>query len=142
MDSVRTTNHRAPIHPWFRVSRSEFRAAFTLIELLVVVAIIALLIALLMPALNKARRAAREVICATNLHQLGIAMATYESEHKRLPAHVHEIDNDDNNPHRVKSAVFDARPQYKPYLPLRLLLCPLQFGQLARRILPGISSVV
>ena len=55
---------------------------FTLVELLVVIGIIALLIAILLPALGKARQAANKAACLSNLHQIGIAMAGYESTFK------------------------------------------------------------
>lgn len=50
---------------------------FTLIELLVVISIIALLIAMLLPALAKARAVAEQVACASNEHEMGVAMQKY-----------------------------------------------------------------
>ena len=55
---------------------------FTLIELLVVVAIIALLISILLPSLARARRQTKRQVCASNLHQLGLAMTHYTSDNK------------------------------------------------------------
>src|SRR5688572_20032356 len=53
------------------------RSAFTLLELLVSITIIVLLCAILIPSLAKARTVARTTVCASNLHQLGIATTTY-----------------------------------------------------------------
>jgi prepilin-type N-terminal cleavage/methylation domain-containing protein/prepilin-type processing-associated H-X9-DG protein len=50
---------------------------FTLVELLVVISIIALLMAVLLPALTKARKAAKRVVCMSNMRQLVVAWMTY-----------------------------------------------------------------
>lgn len=108
------------------------RNAFTLLELLVVIAVIGLLIAVVAPALQKAKRAAKETICCSNLHQLSIAALAYEQNEGRLPEHYTE------NPRGTKprgawseqlasnADLVDHRPLWLPYIPdLKFLNCPL-----------------
>ncbi len=53
---------------------------FTLIELLVVVAIIVVLIGILLPGLARARQAAKEVACKSNLRSIGSGSLIYAQE--------------------------------------------------------------
>jgi len=59
---------------------------FTLIELLVVVSIIALLISILLPSLKKARDQAKLTLCATRLHDIGVALMSYNHSYNRFPS--------------------------------------------------------
>jgi len=59
--------------PW----RRPMRRAFTLIELLVVVAIISLLVSILLPSLAKAKALAKQAMCLSNLHGMGVAAQQY-----------------------------------------------------------------
>lgn len=54
--------------------------AFTLIELLVVIAIIAILSAILFPAFAAAKESAKQVVCASNIKQVGVAMQLYMAD--------------------------------------------------------------
>jgi prepilin-type N-terminal cleavage/methylation domain-containing protein/prepilin-type processing-associated H-X9-DG protein len=56
------------------------KRGFTLIELLVVISIIALLMAILLPALARARQQAKNVVCQSNLNQIGKILYAYAGD--------------------------------------------------------------
>ena len=101
--------------------------AFTLIELLVVISIIALLIAILLPALQKARNVAKNSVCMSNLHQVGIAIAAYETDEDRVPIHATELGGSHTFLHILSNigAGLDVRPVYTHYITsANYLTCP------------------
>lgn len=61
------------------------RCGVTLVELLVVIVILATLMALLLPAVQSVRESARKSQCSSNLKQIGLAMAAYESTSGAFP---------------------------------------------------------
>jgi prepilin-type N-terminal cleavage/methylation domain-containing protein/prepilin-type processing-associated H-X9-DG protein len=72
---------------FWKIRKSTHRTglpAFTLVELLVVIAIIALLLSILMPSLQKAREAAKAVVCKSNFHQVALAVPMYVDSYNGL----------------------------------------------------------
>lgn len=69
--------------PWpcRKSSPSAFACGFTLIELLVVIAVIAIIAAILFPVFAKVREKARQATCASNLKQIGLAVAQYAQDY-------------------------------------------------------------
>ena len=61
-------------------------AGFTLIELLTVIAIIGILAAIIIPTVGAVRRSAYKAQCASNMHQLGMAVNLHRADNRnRLP---------------------------------------------------------
>ena len=65
--------------------RSNLSPAFTLVELLVVIAILGILAALLLPVLSSSKRRAKQIMCVSNLHQLGIKLQTFLANNHGYP---------------------------------------------------------
>lgn len=57
------------------------KRAFTLIELLVVIAIIAILAAILFPVFASAKESAKQTVCLSNQHQIGLATMMYATDY-------------------------------------------------------------
>lgn len=66
------------------------RSCFTLIELLVVTATLALLIAILLPSLRISRQRTEAVLCGSNIKQLVLGLAMYETENQTFPYAFHD----------------------------------------------------
>ncbi len=71
-------------------SKNQQPHGFTVVELLVVIAVIAVLVSLLLPALRKARGAAQEVTCLSNLRQLGQAFILYATDNDGRLTVIHQ----------------------------------------------------
>jgi prepilin-type N-terminal cleavage/methylation domain-containing protein len=93
--------------------RSGRTRAFTLIELLIVVSIITLLIAILLPSLGRAREQAREVVCLSNLQQLGAGATMYMNDHRDFlpisPAEKMKYDPDSGLTHVITTCHWGGR---------------------------------
>ncbi len=69
------------------VSRRRTRRrdqAFTLIDVLVTMAVISILISLLSPSLSSIRESARQVVCRSNVRQIGIGISMHADANKDL----------------------------------------------------------
>jgi prepilin-type N-terminal cleavage/methylation domain-containing protein len=76
---IRTFGASHRLSPVRRSAAGVF-IGFTLIELLVVISIIALLAAILLPVFFSVRGKARQTVCVSNLHQIGMAISLYAQD--------------------------------------------------------------
>lgn len=65
-----------------QTARHSVSRGFSLIDVLVTLMVIALLLGILLPSMNKARETARRVVCASNVRQIGLAIAMYADDSK------------------------------------------------------------
>ena len=106
--------------------RDSSRCGFTLVEMLTVIAIIAALAALLLPVLALARGRAREIVCVSNLRQIGMAMKIYCQDYDGVyPWGVDPTD-------KYTPQMWNAFPAFKAQIPgmpmLHTLLIPYVRG--------------
>jgi len=99
--------------------RSHRTLRFTLIELLTVIAIISLLAGLLFPVLGKVRRRAKSINCAANLHQIGLAFASYMTESKDTFPYASEKYTVDSSHAKISEVLLDASGNNT-----KIYLCP------------------
>jgi competence protein ComGC len=77
--------------PGVRCERRLSRG-FTLIDVLVTLAVVVILIALLLPSLGRVRETAHQVICRSNVRQIGIGISMYaEDNSDRMMSSVHVL---------------------------------------------------
>ena len=69
----------------WHATRDGLRLGFTLTEVLIMIAIVGLLLSLSVPAVQHAREASRRFQCASNLHQIGVALQNYQQKFLGLP---------------------------------------------------------
>jgi prepilin-type N-terminal cleavage/methylation domain-containing protein/prepilin-type processing-associated H-X9-DG protein len=62
------------------------RTGFTLTELICVLAVIGVLVSLTAPAVMQALAAARRTQCTNNLRQIGVALGSFEAQHREYPS--------------------------------------------------------
>ena len=96
------------------------RPGFTLIEILVVISIIAVLTAILLPVFASARHRARMTACASNLHQISLAL------------HQYAADSDDYYPKRSPRLALQLDPVWALLTPytrnMEVFHCPEAWG--------------
>ncbi len=86
-----------------------------MIELLVVIAIIAILAALIFPVFARAKAAAKQSACASNLKQIGSAILIYMNDYDDVfPSAVDPVD-------KFRPEIWSSQPEFQariPYMPL------------------------
>lgn len=100
----------------YLVSVPRKSSAFTLIELLVVITIIAILAAILFPVFARAKAAAKQASCVSNLKQVGSAITLYMEDYDDLfPYAIDSVD-------RYHPEIWASQPDFQAQIPFMPLL--------------------
>jgi prepilin-type N-terminal cleavage/methylation domain-containing protein len=91
---------------------SPGRRAFSLVELLVVMSIIALLAGLCLPALSKAKKRARNIVCVSQLRQLGTATRLYAEDNMATLPFAEILPTMPSNPQTPLPRICDVLGRY------------------------------
>lgn len=89
----------------------KIRFAFTLIELLVVIAIIAIIAAILFPVFARAKAAANQTVCISNLKQIGAGIALYMGDYNDVFPYA--LDPSD----RYSPDIWNSHPDFRARIP-------------------------
>ncbi len=103
------------------------RRGFTLIELLVVIGIVSLLLGLVLPAVQSAREAARRARCASNLHQIGLALDGYDADYQCYPICHTSVLHPKMPGTLLYNGVFSIQDRLLPYLELSAVYDSINF---------------
>jgi general secretion pathway protein G len=92
------------------------KAGFTMIELLVVIAIIAILACIIFPVFARAKAAAKQTQCISNLRQIGSAIVLYMNDYDDVfPAALDASD-------KFAPQIWDAFPEWRTRIPTMPML--------------------
>lgn len=95
---------------------TRHKRGFTLVELLVVIAIIAVLAAILFPVFAAVRRNARVAADSSNLHELGMALASYLQDHRgHAPPTLDVLANDGSQYIAPGDLLHKTNPASRPF---------------------------
>ncbi len=120
-----------------RTNVGTTRGGFTLIELLIVIAVIAVLVGILVPGLWGSRDAARQVRCASNLRQMGVAVNNYALSNKGYYTSGRFDHRLNSGPGPIDEAGWLADMVNGEYCVPGGLLCPTNPAQLTQSMTSG-----